>query len=228
MTNRYVQIVTSLYVLMSLAHAEKGCCSVDPSCKSCMDSVTYGRCHNSPKYCTDECSIGARIGRWCENGTQDETTWTRQSSTQDETTWTWTWKTGQWTRQQSSNYSLGAMFVSLLCVVLVAMYLAYSKRCRCGGGGGCGCCDHRRHHHHRGDDMLTRENLIKDILEIYHELSQCMTIREDHSISQEHLQRQNISYLENKLRDLKNQRRGQYSRLVGLQLCLFLVQFLNS
>ena len=212
---------------MSLAHAEKGCCSVDPSCKSCMDSVTYGRCHNSPKYCTDECSIGARIGRWCENGlsTQDETTWTRQSSTQDETTWTWTWKTGQWTRQLSSNYTLGAIFISLLCV-LVATYLAY--------------CYFYPPSPPRPDpdirkinliteieDKPTKEKTINEILEIYHELSQCMTIREDQSMSRVDLQRQDIFVLKNKLRTLTNQKRGQYSLLVGLQLCLFLVQFLN-
>ena len=219
MTKRYVQIFTSLHVLVSLVHGaadptyediirknEKSCCSID-NCNSCMSQA---RCNTSPAYCSG-CSIGKKTGSWCKDGL----------STQDETTWM---KTGQWVRQQSSNYSLGAMFVSLLCA-LVATYLAY-------------CYFYppspRPDPNKRKINLITeivdkptKEKTINEILEIYHELSQCMTIREDQSMSRVDLQRQDIFVLKNKLRTLTNQKRGQYSLLVGLQLCLFLVQFLN-
>ena len=224
MTKRYVQIFTSLHVLVSLVHGaadptyediirknEKSCCSID-NCNSCMSQA---RCNTSPAYCSG-CSIGKKTGSWCKDGL----------STQDETTWTWTWKTGQWARQQSSNYSLGAMFVSLLCA-LVATYLAY---CYFYPPSPPRPDPNKRKIHLITEivDKPTKEKTINEILEIYHELSQCMTIREDHSMSRQKLQRQDIFDLENKLLDLTNQKRGQYALLVGLQLCLFLVQFLNS
>ena len=51
-----------LSLLMAVVHAEQSCCS-DDSCKSCMDSVTKGRCNESPDYCGNVCD-----GQWCEDG----------------------------------------------------------------------------------------------------------------------------------------------------------------
>ena len=53
-----VQMITMLYLLMSVVRAEQSCCS-DDSCKSCMNSVTKGRqasrCNRSPDYCGNVC-----------------------------------------------------------------------------------------------------------------------------------------------------------------------------